>query len=98
MTELVLPDCVEASTNQPTLAIEPDPGGAGWCVRARNLCPDLFAFMGGRLESVLRVRVVDTGVLDDSDLPDISGDYEVLGDIGDTLAGLALCNNLCVAL
>jgi hypothetical protein len=28
----------------------------------------------------------------------MGGDFEVLGDIGDTLAGLALCNNLCVAL
>jgi hypothetical protein len=80
MAELVKPDRAEALENQPMLAIESNPVSAGLCVRARNLSPELVASMRGRVESVLRVNVAATGVADDNELPDISGDYEILGD------------------
>jgi hypothetical protein len=62
----------------PALAVEPHPGGAGWCVRASNLGPD----PGRRVESLLRVTVADFGASDcaDGDVPDLSGDHEVLRD------------------
>lgn len=63
----------------PTLTIELDPGGAGWCVRAENLCPVFSAVLDGHMTSLLRVKVAETGGAVD-DLPDISGDYEIAGD------------------
>jgi hypothetical protein len=80
MAELVIPDRPEALANQPALAIEPDPGGAGWCVRVRNLGPGFVASLGERADSLLRVKVGEAGDSDDEELPDISGDHEILGD------------------
>jgi hypothetical protein len=79
MTEPVIRDRLHAIATEPALAIEFDPGGLGWCVRARNLAPDLVASLGGRAGSLLRVSIAEAGPPDD-DLPDISGDYHILSD------------------
>jgi len=79
MAELVIPDR-PALANEPTLAIESNLGSAGLCLRARKLSPELVASLRGRGESVLRVKVAEAGVSDDDELPDISGDHEILGD------------------
>jgi hypothetical protein len=72
-------------TNQPTLMIDSDPRQPGsGCVGVHNLDPDLIASLGKRpqagqlLKSILRVRVVGSGVLGDEDLPDVFGRYQVL--------------------
>jgi hypothetical protein len=51
----------------------------GWCVSAHGLRPDLVASVGAGIESVLRVMVADAGTTDVDDLPDISGEREVVG-------------------
>jgi hypothetical protein len=71
---------VTALTHQPALTIESDPGGAGWCVRVRNLGPGFVASLGERADSLLRVKVAEAGQSDDEDLPDIAGDHEILRD------------------
>jgi hypothetical protein len=81
MAELVVSHRSETLANPPALAIEPDlrcPGSA--CVSARNLRPDLVASLGGRAQSVLRVKVAEAGAPDDEDLPDIFGHHETLDD------------------
>ena len=65
--------------HQPALTVEPERNGIGWCVSARNLAPHLVASAGTRLESVLRVMVTDAGAADIDDLPDISGEHEIVG-------------------
>jgi hypothetical protein len=77
MTEFVR---LEQRTGQPGLKVEHDPSGEGWCVSAHSLYPDLLASAGVDLESLLQIRVADAGAQDYDDLPNISGDYEVLGD------------------
>jgi hypothetical protein len=79
MTELVT-SYPRAMANQPVLAVEPDPSGEGWYISARNLGPNLAASPGVRLETLLRVTVADAGFPDDEDLPDVSGDRQVLSD------------------
>jgi hypothetical protein len=79
MAEPIPCDRPRAPGNQPVLAIEPRPGGMGWCVTACNLGRDRVAAMEGRAEPALHVKVVEAGGPDD-DLPDISGDYDILGD------------------
>jgi len=79
MAEPILCDRPGAPASQPVLAIEPGPGGMGWCVMARNLGRDCVAAMEGRAEPSLHVKVAEAGGLND-DLPDISGDYDILGD------------------
>lgn len=69
----------KTAADMPALAVELHPGGAGWCVRARNLGPDLVSHLGKRVELLLRVRVAKSAP-DDEDVPDISGDYEMSGD------------------
>jgi hypothetical protein len=46
------------------------------------LRPELTAPLGRRVESLLRVTVAESGIpdCDDGDIPDISGDHEILGD------------------
>ena len=82
MADLVTQDRAETAADMPALAVELHPGGAGWCVRADNLGPELIAPLGGRVESLLRVTVAEPGASDDDDgdVPDISGDHEILGD------------------
>jgi hypothetical protein len=80
MLELDMLDRAEAVANRPRLAIESNLGGQGWCVRARNLAPGFAASLGGRVDSLLRVKVAETGDRNDESLPDISGDHEILGD------------------
>jgi hypothetical protein len=80
MAELVILHHAEALPNHPALAIESNLGGKGWCVRARNLAPGFAASLGGRVDSVLRVKVAEAEDRNDEDLPDISGDHEILGD------------------
>jgi hypothetical protein len=82
MADLVTQDHVETGADMPALAVELHPGGAGWCVRADNLGPELIAPLGRRVESLLRVTVAEPGAWDDDDgdVPDISGDHEILGD------------------
>ena len=72
-------------TNRPTLMIDSDPGQPrSGCVGVYNLDPDLIASLGryrqaGRLlDSIFRVRVVDSGVPGDEDLPHVFGRYQVL--------------------
>jgi hypothetical protein len=79
MTELVILNRPETPANRPALAIESNPGGDGWCVRARNLGPGFAASLGGRVDSLLRVKV-EAGDSNEEGLPDISGDHEILGD------------------
>jgi hypothetical protein len=79
MVELITPLRSPAPANQPALSVEPDPNGMGWRVSAHNLGPDLVASLRARLESVLRVIVADAGAADVDDLPDISGEREVVG-------------------
>jgi len=78
MVELITPVRSLALANRPALVVEPEPGGVGWCVSARNLRADLVASVGTRLESVLRVMVAYAGATDDDDLPDISGEREIV--------------------
>jgi hypothetical protein len=80
MPELDRLDRAEAVANRPQLAIESNLGGQGWCVRARNLAPGFATFLGGRVDSLLRVKVAEAGGRNDESLPDISGDHEILGD------------------
>ena len=82
MADLVTQDRAETAADMPGLAVELHPGGAGWCVRADNLGLELIAPLGRRVESLLRVTVAEPGAADDDDgdLPDISGDHEILGD------------------
>jgi hypothetical protein len=81
MVDLVTQDRAEAAADMPALAVELHPGGAGWCVRAGNLGPDL-APLGSRMESLLRVTVATPRASDndEGDIPDISGDHEISGD------------------
>ena len=78
MAEPVMRHHPKALASQPALAIESDPGGAGWCVMARNLGSDLVASLGGCVKSLLRVKVAQAGDPDDEDFPDVSGDHEIL--------------------
>ena len=82
MADLVTQDRAETAADMPGLAVELHPGGAGWCVRADNLGLELIAPLGRRVESLLRVTVAEPGASDDDDgdVPDISGDHEILGD------------------
>jgi hypothetical protein len=79
MAEPVIRNRLDAVANEPALAIESGPGGVGWCVTARNLGPDLVASLGGHAGSLLRVTVAEAGGHDD-DIPDISGDHDILRD------------------
>src|SRR6516165_1553519 len=79
MVELITSVRSPAPANHPALTVEPDPNGQGWCVSAHNLPPDLVASVGSGLESLLRVMVADVGAADVDDLPDISGEREVVG-------------------
>jgi hypothetical protein len=79
MVELIASVRLPAPANRPALTIEPDPNGMGWCVSAHNLPPDLVASVGSGLELLLRVMVADAGAADIDDLPDISGEREVVG-------------------
>jgi hypothetical protein len=72
MPELVTSDRLGALANRPGLVVETD------FVMTRDLPPELVAFLDGRLEAVLRVRVADAGAADDDDLPDVSGDQEIV--------------------
>jgi hypothetical protein len=72
-------------TDRPTLIIDSDPRQPrSGCVGVHNLDPDLIASLGRRpqagqlLKSILRVRVIGSGVLGDEDLPDVFGRYQVL--------------------
>jgi hypothetical protein len=67
----------DARANPLAVALEFDPI-LGWCVRARGLRPDLVVRFGGRMESLLRVRV--TEAMNDGYLPNVLGDHEVLDD------------------
>ena len=67
----------KSPARKPALAVEFEPG-VGWRVTARGLNPDLAAPVGGRLKSLLRVRVAEAG--DDQDLPNVLGDHEILSD------------------
>jgi hypothetical protein len=80
MAEPVILHHTETLANHPALAIESNLGGEGWCVRARNLAPGFAASLGRRVDSVLRVKVAEAEDGNDEDLPDISGDHEILGD------------------
>jgi hypothetical protein len=80
IAELVIPDPSETPANHPALSVESAPSGAGWSVRARNLGPGFVAALGGSLDSVLRVKVVEAQNRNDEDLPDIAGDREILPD------------------
>jgi hypothetical protein len=80
MTELVILDRAETPASRPALAIESNPGDEGWCVRAHDLPPGFAASLGGRVDSLLRVKVAEAGDRNDEGLPDISGDHEILGD------------------
>jgi hypothetical protein len=82
MADLVTQDRAETAADMPALAVELHPGGAGWCVRADNLGRELIAPLRRRVESLLRVTVAEPGASDDDDgdVPDISGDHEILGD------------------
>jgi hypothetical protein len=77
--EPVIRNFLHGMANQPALAIELEPDGVGWCVTARNLSRDLVASLGGRAGSLLRVTIAESGHPDD-ELPDISGDYNILSD------------------
>jgi len=79
MVELITSLRSPAPANQPALTVEPDPNGMGWRVSAHNLRPDLVVSVRARLESVLRVIVADAEAADVDDLPDISGEREVVG-------------------
>src|SRR6516165_3989595 len=79
MVELITSVRSPAPANHPALTVEPDPNGQGWCVSAHNLPPDLVASAGSGLELLLRVMVADAGAADIDDLPDISGEREVVG-------------------
>jgi len=79
MAEPIPCDRPGAPAYQPVLAIEPGPGGTGWCVTARNLGRDRVAAMEGGAEPSLHVTVAEAGGPED-DLPDISGGYDILGD------------------
>jgi hypothetical protein len=79
MAGLVVRRRAEALANRPPLTIESDPHGAGWCVRAQ-VDQSLLISLGGRVASLLRVRVGEAGHRNDEDLPDVSGDHEILGD------------------
>jgi hypothetical protein len=78
MAEPVMRHHPKALASQPALAIESDPGGAGWCVMARNLGSYLVASLGGCVKSLLRVKVAQAGDPDDEDFPDVSGNHEIL--------------------
>lgn len=80
MDELIPPAPPETLANHPKLAIERDPRGTCWCVTARNLGLHLDARLGQRAERLLRVRIAEAGACDDEDIPDVFGDYELLGD------------------
>ena len=80
MAELIESGRSQGRTNRPALAVVADRSGSGWLVSARNLGPDCVASVGAGLESLLRVVVADVGVADGDDLPDISGEREVVGD------------------
>jgi hypothetical protein len=79
VTEPVRRERLDGVANEPVLAIESGPGGVGWCITARNLGPDLVTSLGRHAGSLLRVKVARAGYRDD-DLPDISGDYDILRD------------------
>ena len=79
MTEPVICDRPDAGEKQPVLAIEPRPDSRGWCVTARNLGPDFVASLDGIAGSFLHVKVAEAGDPHD-DLPDISGEYDILSD------------------
>ena len=51
----------------------------GWSVNAHGLRPDLVASVGAGIECVLRVMVAEARAADVDDLPDISGEREVVG-------------------
>jgi hypothetical protein len=78
MADLVMRYRPKALASMPALAIEFDPGGAGWCAMVRNLDPDVVACLGGRVKSLLRVKVAEAGDRDDEVLPDVAGDHEIL--------------------
>lgn len=80
MTELVVPAQLGALVLQPGPAIELDSRSAGWCVRVRNLPPALVTPLGEHLEALLRVKVAEAGDTHDDGLPNVAGDYEILGD------------------
>ncbi len=79
MAGTMISDRLDPLCIQPVLAVELDPGGAGWCVSIQNLCPAFVAHLGGQVASLLRVKVAEAGGPDD-DLPEVSGDYDIRGD------------------
>ncbi len=79
MTGMINSERLDPPCIAPVLAVELDPGGAGWCVSVQNLYPVLVAPLSGRMASLLRVKVAEAGGPDD-DPPDVLGDYEMLGD------------------
>jgi hypothetical protein len=71
----------------PALRVDSDlPRPGQRSVRAQNLGPDLIAALvkcseaGCPLQSIFRVRVVETGVPPGEDLPDVFGRYQLLQD------------------
>jgi len=72
-------------TNRPKLSIHSDTSQPrAECVEVHNLDSDMFAAVDGSaqathlLQSILRVRVVETGVPGCEDLPDVFGHYRLL--------------------
>jgi hypothetical protein len=72
-------------STQATLTIDRDPHHPGSeCVCVRDLHPDLIASLRARpaadrlLQSTLRVRVVEEGVPEGEDIPDVFGRHQVL--------------------
>lgn len=78
MAELATLGGLRSPAFQPALAVEPDPSGLGWGVRAYNLDPDLVASVAASLESVLRVTVANADTADHDDLPDLAGEWEIV--------------------
>ena len=81
MAPLVLtPVCDEVLSVPLSLSVEHDVSRGVWYVSASGLGPGLSASSSGRLQSLLRVKVAQSGEPDHDELPSVSGDYLVLGD------------------
>ncbi len=68
---------------QPKLVFDSDPGDPRFgCIRVRHLPPDLVSFLQGKfhslLQSILRVKVTEPVGAGVDELPDVSGNYQVL--------------------
>jgi hypothetical protein len=79
MVELITSVCSPTPANQPALTVERNPNGMSWRISAHNLRSDLVAAGGAGVQSLLRVMVADVGAADVDDLPDISGERQLVG-------------------